>query len=166
MRWEGPLASGEGNTFSVLTPVRIRGVSVPSPVRHSQALCRPQSGEPLNIHSCLVLWDPFRSTIRIYRYELPWHVAFRHSHDDTQSSYNILYAAFEQFFNKHANDWAVRLCPILLMPGLPLLLPGPHRMSCALHLLASFRKGRMSRLITHPPNPASHPVCGCTLGTQ
>ena len=144
MRWEGPLE------FST----------------HEYTSIWRATEWDLHSNTNATLLAPFRSAIRIYRYELPWHVAFRHSHDDIQSSYNILYGAFEHFFNQHANDWAVRPCPILLRSsGLPLLMLGPHVAMCPA-LLASFRKGGMVIIITYTPNPAAHSVCGCTLGTQ
>jgi len=49
-----------------------------------------------------------RTRLRIYRYELPWHIAFPTELDDCWWSYDAMYGAFEQFYNQFSGDWAVR----------------------------------------------------------
>ncbi len=49
-----------------------------------------------------------RSRLRIYRYELPWDVAFPLEINDAWGTYDEMYSAFEHFYVAFAKDWEVR----------------------------------------------------------
>ncbi len=48
-----------------------------------------------------------RSRLRIYRYELPWDVAFPMEVRDAWGTYDGTYGAFEHFYNAFSPDWEV-----------------------------------------------------------
>lgn len=51
-----------------------------------------------------------RTSLRIYRYEMPWHAAFftePRVHEGNQEYNDGTYGAWEQFFNQFSPDWVV-----------------------------------------------------------
>ncbi|GAX73303.1 hypothetical protein CEUSTIGMA_g757.t1 [Chlamydomonas eustigma] len=50
----------------------------------------------------------FRSKLKIYRYELPWQIAFPLELSDGRATYDKLYSAFEVFHEKFFSDWVTR----------------------------------------------------------
>ena len=50
---------------------------------------------------------PFRTHLKIYRWELPWNLAFPFAQEDGAYGYNQLYAAFEMFYNTFTTDAVV-----------------------------------------------------------
>lgn len=48
-----------------------------------------------------------RARLRIYRYELPWHVSFPLELNDGWPTYDHMYSAFERFFETFSGDWVV-----------------------------------------------------------
>ena len=58
--------------------------------------------------SAVFLNKSCRTQLKVYRYELPWYIAFPYSRDDWEFGISELYKAFEAFYEQFGEDTVVR----------------------------------------------------------
>lgn len=89
-----------------------------------------------------------RSTLKIYRYELPWHVAFATEQDDGLPTYDNIYGSDDRFNERFFDDWAVRTenpfeANLFYVPMMAIYTDNENDMQPHMHAVMSYIKASL-----------------------
>uniref|UniRef100_A0A7R9YSL4 EGF-like domain-containing protein n=1 Tax=Chlamydomonas euryale TaxID=1486919 RepID=A0A7R9YSL4_9CHLO len=101
----------------------------------------PDPSLPNQIHS--VAYN--RTALRIYKYELPWHIAFPAELDDGMAFIDYAYSTDDRFNERFSSDWAVRTenpyeANLFYVPAMAVYMAGQERQDVHVHRVMAYIK--------------------------